>query len=468
MADSDDLEELLRGNTDMARRDLRGANLSGLDLSGRDFTAAHLEKVLAEKANFSEAKLSGLHSRGMAAPAANFNGVVAEGTVFFGMNLRGTSFRDAKLAASHFSGTNFDGADLVGADFRRAVINEGCNFENAIVDSTTRFEGAAIFRPLARQDAFRFYRVERGVLVRRDETEIAQLSSGSSPDLPGVDLAPEDPPRYTDLEGTIDVDYRRFDGRVFIGNGQFEFETKWSTAGNGSINVYRDPPSLIGIAVAPDVNRIEAVTADHFERADFTSRTRTPSTGEVVLLRNRNGYSAAIQIVAVKVGPESQARTRLIARYRILADGGSNFSAVEAVSVYREIRLAADAALANLGAVGPSADAPQTAGIGHNNPPSESALTAEDYEAVTVTLISLRDNATAEADPALLATAREKLVDWRAKIVSWAKIRLDQIQEGFFNQLGVTLADPQRLVAAWLLVSGSLTSVVDAIVRALS
>ena len=231
-----------------------------------------------------------------------------------------------------------DGADLVGADFRHTVINEGCSFNNAVVDATTRFDGAKIFRPLARQDAFRFYRVERGVLVRREDEATGQLA-GSSPSSQSVPPHVEGPPRFAEAEGVIDADYRRFDGRIFIGVGLREFETKWSTAGENEIHVYSNPPSIEAIAVASGAPEIRDVSAYHFQAADFTSKTRTPRSGETVLLRNRNGFKAAVQIVSVAVGPESENRTRLVASYRILADGDGASNSVGPGSVYLDIGL---------------------------------------------------------------------------------------------------------------------------------
>lgn len=469
MADEVDLTQLQNGNPDMARRDLRGADLSGLDLSGRDFTEAHLEQASARGANFAGAILTGLQTRGMSAPQANFSGVTAQSTVFFGMELREASFRGAKLGRSHFTQTSFKGADLVGADFQKAVINEGCDFTDALVDATTRFDGARVFHPLSRQRAFDFYRVERGVLVRREDAEFVEPPTG--PAVSTQAAAPsvsEVPPKYPEAQGTIDVDYRRFNGRVFIGSDLWEFETKWSNAGDGEIHLYSDPHSISGVAVALGQNTVESVTVDHFNRADFTSRARTPRNGEVALLRNVNGFLAAVQIVSVVTGPESQSKTRLVARYRILGDGSTDVGLGRLNTAFSELRLATEAAFASLEAVRPSADlTSEIEGIGHNNPPPEAALTAEDYEAVKATLVEVREATELESSRDLLERSRRKLIEWRGKIVAWAKVRLDQIQEGFFNQLGSTLADPQRLLAAWLVVSGNLTSVIGAIVGAL-
>ncbi len=73
----------------------------------------------------------------------------------------------------------------------------------------------------------------------------------------------------------------------------------------------------------------------------------------------------------------------------------------------------------------------------------------------------------AEVSRDLLESSRVVIERATKKVVNWARARIVQVEEGLFTQIGVTLADPQRLIAGWLLLSGELSSVVGAIVRAL-
>jgi hypothetical protein len=166
MADDLDLEAAKAGEKDLARRDLRYAMLEQFDLQGVDLTGAHVEHArfvganlvasTLEKANLMNADMSG----------ANLSKIVAPSTVFFQVNLEAAILNGANVSRSHFTGAKLKGADLRNADFRRAHLNDGTDFTDCIVDETTLFDGAQIIRPMARLPAFRFYEVDRGILVR--------------------------------------------------------------------------------------------------------------------------------------------------------------------------------------------------------------------------------------------------------------------------------------------------------------
>lgn len=166
MADEEDLRRAREGEIDLAQSDLRQADLSGWDLSGRDFTGAHLEHAVAHGANFTQATLNKAELLKLDANGSNFSTAIAVSTVFYGVNFRGCNFSGGEFSRSHFSKTNLDGANFSGADFRDAYFNEGTSLEGAYADEAARFDGATVFRPLAREPVFRFYRIERGRLVR--------------------------------------------------------------------------------------------------------------------------------------------------------------------------------------------------------------------------------------------------------------------------------------------------------------
>ena len=106
------------------------------------------------------------------------------------------------------------------------------------------------------------------------------------------------PPRMTSPVGEVVFDYSNYNGRYVIGSGAAEFETKWSKASNRSIHVYNDPASINGVAVCRSASSIHQVT--NAAALDFTSRTRKPATGQVVVLRNREGFYAAIHVLDIK------------------------------------------------------------------------------------------------------------------------------------------------------------------------
>ena len=59
---------------------------------------------------------------------------------------------------------------------------------------------------------------------------------------------------------------------------------------------------------------------------DFSSRSRNPVVGEIVLLRNSNGFYAAVQILDIKENRRGDDRDELRFRYAFQSDGTGNFS----------------------------------------------------------------------------------------------------------------------------------------------
>ena len=131
------------------------------------------------------------------------------------------------------------------------------------------------------------------------------------------------PPRMTSPVGEVVFDYSSYNGRYVIGSGAAEFETKWSKASNRSIHVHNDPKSINGVALDRDATSIHEVT--NAAALNYTSRTRSPATGEVVALRNRNGLYAAVHVVDIKDDRRGDDRDELRFRYAIQADGTDNF-----------------------------------------------------------------------------------------------------------------------------------------------
>jgi len=182
MADNDDLERLRRGSHDLAQGDFRDADLAELDISERDLTGAYLQKANAERANLSGSVLTGARLHYFKAPGANLSSVELKSTALTQVDFRGSDLRRGVFARSHFSKADLTGADLRGADFRGAHFNEGTLFDDCAADEDTLFDGATIFRPLAKQPAFRFYHVQRGKLVRNSDVPEEERSAPEPPE----------------------------------------------------------------------------------------------------------------------------------------------------------------------------------------------------------------------------------------------------------------------------------------------
>ncbi len=132
------------------------------------------------------------------------------------------------------------------------------------------------------------------------------------------------PPRMTSPVGQVVFDYSNFNGRYVIGSGTAEFETDWTKASNEAIYIYNDPDSINGIALARRATSIHEITEGAL--LDYTSRARSPRLGEVVVLRNKHGFYAAIQILGIKDDTRGDDSDQLRFRYAIQTDGTDNFA----------------------------------------------------------------------------------------------------------------------------------------------
>jgi hypothetical protein len=130
--------------------------------------------------------------------------------------------------------------------------------------------------------------------------------------------------RNQQLSGHVTFDYSNNNGRFVIGNGKLKFETAWSKASDDSIYVYNDPASIEDVALAVNKNRISDIT--DASSYDMSSRTRTPQEGEIVILKNKFGNFAALQIVDIKDRTRSDNCDELTFEYKINPEGNVDFS----------------------------------------------------------------------------------------------------------------------------------------------
>lgn len=135
----------------------------------------------------------------------------------------------------------------------------------------------------------------------------------------------------TSLVGEVAFNYSDFNGRYVIGTGLWEFETMWSKASNRSIHIYNDPPSIHGVALASrdyaDFGQVAAAAS-----LNYTSKSRTPMVGQVVVLRNNQGFYAAIQVMSVRDNTRGDTDDEVRFRYAIQTDGSDDLSDFQGLS----------------------------------------------------------------------------------------------------------------------------------------
>ncbi len=127
------------------------------------------------------------------------------------------------------------------------------------------------------------------------------------------------------LSGKACFNYSNNNGRYFIGSGMFLFETMWTHASQNSIHSYSDPASIDSIALdkqASEINQIRDASS-----LDFSSRSRTPHEGQVLVLKNKNGIYAALKIHDIKYEDRGDDSDEITFSFHIQTDRSTDFSA---------------------------------------------------------------------------------------------------------------------------------------------
>ena len=89
------------------------------------------------------------------------------------------------------------------------------------------------------------------------------------------------------------------------------------------VHVYNDPKSINGVALDRGATSIHEVT--NAAALDYTSRSRAPATGDVVVFRNSNGFYAAVHVLDVKDDSRGDGCDELRFQYAIQTDGTESF-----------------------------------------------------------------------------------------------------------------------------------------------
>jgi hypothetical protein len=132
------------------------------------------------------------------------------------------------------------------------------------------------------------------------------------------------PPKNPCLKGEAQFNYSSHNGRYRIGDGNLEFETCWSKAGNTAIYCYTDSPTVRAVALAPRGTTLIAIPSE--EQLDFTSRVRTAELGRFVVLQNRHGFYATLEILEIRDDSRGDKEDLLRFRYWIQSDGSCRFT----------------------------------------------------------------------------------------------------------------------------------------------
>ena len=163
------------------------------------------------------------------------------------------------------------------------------------------------------------------------------------------------PPRFTASSGQAVIRYAEHNGRALFGEGETSFETKWSGSSGTNIIAYNDPTSTRGIAIADCANNPNDVTLDIIAGLDFTSRTRRPSEGQVLVIENTNGRFLAVQVIDVMATSHGDPEDRLTLQYQVVPTELEARMRHEAIESTNRVQLLAP----TIQRFGPNGDLPQ-------------------------------------------------------------------------------------------------------------
>lgn len=260
------------------------------------------------------------------------------------------------------------------------------------------------------------------------------------------------PPHFPASIGEAVIYYADHDGRALIGEGDTSFETRWSQSSAESVYVYNDPSSIRGVAIAPNIRSVEDVTETIASGLNYTSRTRSPREGQVVVFENTAGRFLAVEVVDVRSEGHGDKEDRLFLRYAILPPNEEAAHRIDTLRIAHNLEVELRR-LRPSDTVSPS----DNGGIGHNNPPEPTPLTAAECdETLTVLRKVGRDVQEKSVDRIILARHIEHLQNVAQKIVRWAAQKCEMAIDAFAQQAGKTMADGKFLIAVWVSFSGRL------------
>ena len=87
---------------------------------------------------------------------------------------------------------------------------------------------------------------------------------------------------------------------------------------------YTDSPTVRAVALAPSGSTLTTIPSE--EQLDFTSRVRTAELGRYVVLQNRHGFYAALEILEIRDDTRGDKEDLLRFRYWIQSDGTCRFN----------------------------------------------------------------------------------------------------------------------------------------------
>lgn len=127
--------------------------------------------------------------------------------------------------------------------------------------------------------------------------------------------------------GHVKFDYSNNNGRYLIGRGEFLFELCFSKSSDKDIQLLNDPEIIHSVSIAKGVNAIAQIKDAILY--DSSSRVRRPKIGEVAVVKNVNGYYAAVKIISIKDDTRKDDYDEVIFDYVVQTNRSADFTSIK-------------------------------------------------------------------------------------------------------------------------------------------
>ena len=98
--------------------------------------------------------------------------------------------------------------------------------------------------------------------------------------------------------GEFEFDYSNNNGVFIIGEGEYQFDTRWSKASNTSIHAYKYPQNIHSIALIKE--NVDLQNVKSVEGLDISSDCRVARIGQSIIWKNIYGHYAITKISQIK------------------------------------------------------------------------------------------------------------------------------------------------------------------------
>ena len=127
------------------------------------------------------------------------------------------------------------------------------------------------------------------------------------------------------IQGTVLHNYSNTDGICVLGEGEWKFSTKWGKRDKKSIYCYNFESNIDGIALAmyernnKMIEFLNKINLQVIKEFDFSSKSRSPKLGEIVIWKNTHGNYLATKVCDIKDRDRNDTLDEVTLEYRMIS-----------------------------------------------------------------------------------------------------------------------------------------------------